>query len=100
VAGYDPIKIKGPYLDPLNSQSNYSSALLNLFRFLIQSPEYVDRLKRHYQMFRESVDREHSRSITQETNRIENRGSACVIPSVAVGIFPELHGRLCATLRS
>jgi len=72
-AGYDPIEIKGPYLDPLNPQTNYSSALLNLFRFLIQSPDYVDRLRRHYQMFRESVDREHSRSITQETSRIENR---------------------------
>jgi hypothetical protein len=72
-AGYHPIEIKGPYLDPLNPQTNYSSALLNLFRFLIQSPDYVDRLRRHYQMFRESVDREPSRSITQETNRIENR---------------------------
>ena len=66
-------EIKGPYLDPLNPQTNYSAALLNLFRFLIQSPDYVDRLQRHYQMFRESIDREHSRSISQQTNRIENR---------------------------
>jgi hypothetical protein len=53
--GSDPVQIKGPYLDPLNPQTNYSSALLDLFRFLIQSPDYVARLQRHYQMFRESV---------------------------------------------
>jgi hypothetical protein len=52
----DPVQIKGPYLDPLNPQTKYSSALLNLFRFLLQSPEYVARIQRDYQMFRKSVD--------------------------------------------
>ena len=69
----DPIDLKGPYLDPLNSQTKYSSALLNLFRFLLQSPDYVERLRRHYQMFRGSVDREGSRSNSQERNRINNK---------------------------
>jgi len=69
----DPIEMKGPYLDPLNPQTKYSSALLNLFRFLIQSPDYVERFQRHYQMFRESVDREHGRGHSPETNSIENR---------------------------
>ena len=73
VGDSDPVQIKGPYLDPLNPQSTYSSALLNLFRFLVQSPEYVARLHRHYQMFRESVDKGDNRSNSQETNRIENR---------------------------
>jgi hypothetical protein len=73
-AGSDPIEIKGPYLlDPLNPQTKFSFALLPLFQFLIQSPEYVDRLQRHYQIFRESVEREHSHRITQQANRIENR---------------------------
>ena len=69
----DPIEMKGPYLDPLNPQTKYSAALLNLFRFLVQSPEYVARLQRHYQMFRESVDRADKRSDSQEANRIGNR---------------------------
>jgi hypothetical protein len=69
----DPIQIKGPYLDPLNPQSKYSSALLNLFQFLLQSPEYVARLQRHYQKFREFVDKGANRSNSQATNRIENR---------------------------
>ena len=52
----DPVEMKGPYLDTLNPQSEYSPALLNLFRVVLQSPDYVERLKRHYQMFREAVE--------------------------------------------
>jgi len=72
-AASDPIEIKGPYLDPLNPQTKYSSALLNLFRFLLQSTDYVERLKRHYQMFRDAVEKGHSRPGNLETNRIENK---------------------------
>ena len=73
VGDSDPIQIQGPYLDPLNPQTQYSSALLNLFRFLVQSPEYVARLQRHYQMFRESIDSADNCSNRQATNRIKNR---------------------------
>jgi len=52
----DPVEMKGPTLDTLNPQSQYSPALLDLFRLLIQSPDYVERLKRHYRMFRDSVE--------------------------------------------
>ncbi|MCW5978166.1 MAG: hypothetical protein KIT09_08810 [Bryobacteraceae bacterium] len=37
--GADLIGLQGPYLDVLNAQSSYSPALLDLFCFLIQSPE-------------------------------------------------------------
>ena len=69
----DPLEMKGPYLDPLNPQTEYSSALLNLFRFLIQSPDYVERLKRHYQMFRDSVQQGSGRQASLERKRVENR---------------------------
>lgn len=72
-AGSDPNEIKGPYLDPLNPQTKCSAALLNLFRFLIQSPDYVERLQRHYRMFRASVDRDHGGYNRLEANRTENR---------------------------
>jgi hypothetical protein len=72
-AGCDPIEIKGPYLDPLNPQTKYSGALLNLFRFLVQSPDYVERLKHHYQVFRELIEKRHGRHERLETTRIENR---------------------------
>ena len=72
-AANDTIEMKGPYLDPLNPQTKYSSALLNLFRFLLQSPDYVERLKRHYQMFRDSVEQGHGRQDRLETSRLEDR---------------------------
>ena len=72
-AASDPIEMKGPNLDTLNPQTRYSPALLNLFRFLIHSPDYVERLKRHYQMFRDSVERGHGPRDSLKTNRIENR---------------------------
>jgi hypothetical protein len=72
-AASDPIEMKGPYLDPLNPQTKYSTALLNLFRILLQSPDYVERLKRHNQMFRDSVEKGSGRHDRLETNRIENR---------------------------
>ena len=40
-------------LDPLNSQSKLSPALLELFRqILLQDRAYIDRLRRHYRMFK------------------------------------------------
>lgn len=71
--GSNPIHIKGPYLDPFNPQSQYSPALLNLFRFLVQSPDYVERLERHYRMFRQSIDTEPGGAGAQESNRIDKR---------------------------
>ena len=69
----DPIEMKGPCLDPLNAQTKYSSALLNLFRVFLQSTDYVERLKRHYQMFRDSLEKGDGRQGSLETNRLENK---------------------------
>jgi hypothetical protein len=67
-ADSDPFDMQGLSLDPLNPQTQYSSALLDLFGFLLESPEYVDRLKRHYRMFRESVEKG-----SLENRRVENK---------------------------
>ena len=69
----DPVEMKGPYLDVLNPQSEYSPALLNLFRFVLQSPDYVERLKRHYQMFRDSVEKGRGRQESLGSNRTEDK---------------------------
>lgn len=43
----------GPTLDPLNSQSAHAGAFLSLFKHVVlQDKSYVDRLKRHYTMFK------------------------------------------------
>ena len=69
----DPAETQGPALDPLNAQSDCSPALLGLFRSMIQSPEYVARLKRHYQMFRATVDGVSSRNPREQTNQLSKR---------------------------
>lgn len=62
----DPVEMQGPCLDTFNPQTQYSPALLKVFRVLLQSPDYVERFKRHYRMVRDSVD-------SLETKRVENR---------------------------
>lgn len=42
-----------PTLDPLNPQSKYAEHFLTLFEQMIRDKAYVDRLKRHYKMFRD-----------------------------------------------
>ena len=54
-----PAELEGPFLDPLNPQTALSGPLLELFRFLLESPEYADRLRRHYRMFRDAVEAGH-----------------------------------------
>lgn len=45
----------GPELDPLNPQTRYSAVLLELFKSVLQDTAYVERLKRHYAMFKASI---------------------------------------------
>ena len=47
----------GPFLDPLAVQSSHAPALLELSRLVVSDPAYVERLRRHYRMFREAIDR-------------------------------------------
>jgi len=53
---------QGPFLDPLATQTRYAPALLELFKALLQSPDYVERLKSHYQLFRAAVEKDLARS--------------------------------------
>jgi hypothetical protein len=45
----------GATLDPLNPQTKYSPALLRLFEAVLQDPAYVERLKRHYALFKQAI---------------------------------------------
>ena len=49
-------------LDPLNPQSPYSSALLDLVQASVLSdPDYVERLERHYWMFKKALSKNPAR---------------------------------------
>jgi hypothetical protein len=45
----------GTVLDVLNPQTKYSSALLELFKWVLQDQAYVERLKRHYALFKSDL---------------------------------------------
>ena len=48
-------EMAGPFLDPLNPQSEFAEALLERVRFVLSDEDYVARLHRHYAMFKEAV---------------------------------------------
>jgi hypothetical protein len=59
-AGSDPKDVHElcrPMLDPLNPQSPHAAFFLALFEEMIKDKVYVDRLKRHYEMFRKPAKR-------------------------------------------
>jgi len=66
---------QGPFLDPLGAQTKYAPVLLELFRWILQSPGYLPRLKRHYQMFRAAVDNDSSRPSRQDQASGVHHGS-------------------------
>ena len=46
----------GPFLDPLNPQSEYAEELLAMAKhFLLSDAAYVARLERHYRMFKQAI---------------------------------------------
>ena len=50
-------------LDPLNPQTKYSSALLQLFKSVLQDQAYVERLKRHYKLFKADLGKQHRSTV-------------------------------------
>lgn len=55
-------EMQGPVLNSASHQSELAPALLEKVRdVLLTDPEYIARLKRHYQMFKEKVDPKHFR---------------------------------------
>lgn len=53
----DAKMMKEPALAPMNKQSALAPALLELTKgALLASPEYVERIKRHYTLFRRKID--------------------------------------------
>jgi len=49
-------ELQGPVLNSMSPQTNIAPALLPHIDLVLQDSLYVDRLKRHYAMFRESIE--------------------------------------------
>jgi hypothetical protein len=68
----------GPFLDPLNPQSQYADALLELVTQVLADPAYVARLESHYQQVKQAVaDAPHpsNRPSAQSNRRTERRSA-------------------------
>ncbi len=53
-------ELQGPILNPGSEQSEFALALLRLVQnTLLKDPAFIERLKRHYRMFKEGIDPEH-----------------------------------------
>ena len=59
--------MKGPFLDPLNKQTKYAPALLDVFESVLQDKDYVSRLRKHYKMFKQAIKKNYN-------SRIKSKG--------------------------
>lgn len=60
-------ELKGPILEPLQEQSQYAQRFLELFESMFLSdPDYIDRIKRHYTLFKAKLGGEAIRKIYKE----------------------------------
>jgi hypothetical protein len=69
---------RGPFLDPLNVQSEVASKLLGLVKEQLADRRYVERLERHYRMVKEAVaDPRHAvhRQLTEVTRSGKGGGA-------------------------
>ncbi len=63
----DARQCAGASLDPLNPQTVYAPALLELFKFVVADKAYVERLQRHYRLFKDAL---------KSQNQPKRRGAA------------------------
>jgi hypothetical protein len=60
-------EMTGLNLNSASHQSEIAPAFLEVIRWLLTDPAYVARIKRHYRMFRDTVDGKPARKITRLT---------------------------------
>jgi hypothetical protein len=69
--------LKGPVLNKLSPQSKLAPALLEDIKVVLQDKAYVERLKRHYQMFRTAVDEKPVTSVSVSKRLSRNAPCPC-----------------------
>jgi hypothetical protein len=59
--------LKGPVLNLASPQSKLAPAILKQIKFVLQDKDYIERLKRHYKLFRDEIEKEDKKN-KQGTN--------------------------------
>lgn len=67
-------ELQGPILNLASPQTRFAPAFLELVRdIILRDPDYIDRIKRHYQMFKEKVDPQRYRKSRKVTAKSKSR---------------------------
>jgi len=74
--------LKGPVLNLASKQSKLAPALLEQIRFVLRDKNYVERLKRHYELFKDEIEREEERKSRKEKNAGSNDNALSSFPKV------------------
>jgi hypothetical protein len=79
----DITELKGPILNLGSPQSKYAPALLSLIdQVVLADPAYIERLKRHYRMFRDVIDGRRPRPSRSFSSADDDDSDACVSAQV------------------
>lgn len=72
-------ELKGPALNLASRQSKFAPALLEQVGYVLQDKTYLNRIKRHYKMFRETIEKEIEQSRAIQTSSKEEipRNAPC-----------------------
>ncbi len=71
--------VKGPALNLASPQSELAPALLVQIRVVLENRDYVERLKRHYSLFRDEIEKEEKRKGKQS---VSTNSDYNVLPSL------------------
>ena len=70
-------ELQGPVLNPGSPQTNLSGGILELFSdVLLKDDAYIERVKRHYRMFRSKIDGKPARRTTRTKKRTRKKRKA------------------------
>lgn len=72
--------LKGPVLNLASSQSKFAPALLKQIKVVLQDKNYIKRLKRHYNLFKDEIEKEEKQK--QGKNIDSNNNVLPVLPKV------------------
>jgi len=74
--------LKGPVLNLASQQSKLAPALLKQIRLVLKDKNYVERLKRHYKLFKDEIEREGERNSRKQKNAGSNGNTLSSLPKV------------------
>jgi hypothetical protein len=70
-------ELQGPALNSMSRQSDLAPVLLQKVKYVLRDRNYLNRIKRHYMMFKETVDNEAVETLPRATERKIGRNDPC-----------------------